>query len=192
MNRQVVLVLGFALAVASRSQAQPSAECRALQESLGTDSSTGFTGVSLNRYGSASFFGYGVLQRSVPEKKPAPLEFVQKWMTRRPVEQWFADRGSFIEAEPSREIQSFNVSQADLIDLEINFAGSSHAMVGGLPPGTPSVTIILRSWNDAVVTFTPTCDAKHHMIAGADSGGTKYILYIRSKPWPLLVLSEHD
>ena len=50
MNRKVVLVLGFALVVASRSQAQPSAECRALQGSPGTDSSTGFTGVSLNRY----------------------------------------------------------------------------------------------------------------------------------------------
>jgi hypothetical protein len=192
MNRQVVLVLGFALAVASRSQAQPSAECYALQESLGTDRSAGFTGVSLNRDGSASFFGYGVLQRSVPEKKPAPLEFVQKWMTRHPVEQWFTDRGFFIEAEPSGEIQSFNVNKADLIDLEINFTGSSYAMVGGPPPGTPSATIILRSWNDAVVSFTPTCDAKHHMIGGEDSGGTKYLFYIRSKPWPLLVLSEHD
>jgi hypothetical protein len=192
MNRQAVLVLGFALTIASRSQAQPSADCRALQESLGTDRSAGFTGVSLNRYGSASFFGYGVLQRSVPENNVAPLEFVQKWTTRRPVEQWFADRGFSIEAEPSGEIQSFNVNQADLIDLEINFTGSSHTIIGGLPPGTPSVTIILRSWNDAVVSFTPTCDAKHHMIGGEDSGGTKYLFYIRSKPWPLLVLSEHD
>jgi hypothetical protein len=156
------------------------------------DSSAGFTGVSLNRYGSASFFGYGVLQRSVPGKKPAPLDFVQKWMTRHPVEQWFADRGSFIEAESSGEIQSFNVNKADLIDLEIDFTGSSYAMVGGSPPGTPSATIILRSWNDAVVRFTPTCDAKHHMIEGEDSGGTKYLFYIRSKPWPLLVLSKHD
>jgi hypothetical protein len=192
MNRQVVLVLGFALVIASRSQAQPSAECYALQESLGTDRSAGFTGVGLDRYGSASFFGYGVLQRSEPEKKPAPLEFVQKWMTRHPVEQWFADRGFFIEAEPSGEIHSFNVNKSDLIDLEINFTGSSYAMGGGPPPGTPSATIILRSWNDAVVSFTPTCDANHHMIGGEDSGGTKYLFYIRSKPWPLLVLSEHD
>jgi hypothetical protein len=192
MNRQVLLFLGFAMTIASRLQAQPSVECRALQESLGADRSAGFTGVSLNRYGSASFFGYGVLQRGVPEKKPAPPEFVQKWMTRYPVAQWFADRGPFVETEPTGEIQSFTVNQADLIDLEVNFTGSSHAMVGGPPPGTPSVTIILRSWNDTVVSFIPTCDAKHHMLAGTDSGGDKYLLYIRPKPWPLLVLSEHD
>jgi hypothetical protein len=192
MSQRVVLVIGLAVAIASPAHAKPPGECLALEESLGTDRDVGFTGVSLDRFGFASFFAYGVLQRSVSQQIVPPPGFVQTWTTRHPVEHLFADRSFFIEPELSEKIQPFNVNQADRINLEISFTGSTVAVAGGPPPGTPWVTISLRSGNDTKVSFTPVCDAQHHMITGADSGGSKYLLYIRSKPWPLLVLSQHD